>query len=359
MKKMSKRAKWITGSIIAVLAIVLIFVGIYTYRVYHSLDNLNKKPEDSIFTNNSKEEVAPKWTGTERVNILLMGGDSRGMQKNEVPRSDSLIVASVDPVTKKGTLFSILRDTYVDIPGHGKERINAALAYGGPNLAMKSVSDLLGIPIQYYVYVDFKGFIALIDAIDGIDFYVEKDMKYSSKADKHEYDIDLKKGMQHLDGKSALQYVRFRHDAMSDFTRTERQREFLKAVASKMQTTWSIMKLPDILEKVNPFIETNLNIDDMWKLAALGYDSQIGSSEQIPPMKLISEDNAGGAAVIGIKNEQALKDFVQETFTKDTAPPATPTDGTGTGTGSGTGTDQTKTDSNSSSQSNSTSTTSK
>jgi len=340
MKKMSKRAKWITYSSITIVAIVLIFAGIYTFRMYKGLDNMNKKPEDSIFKNNTQvEEVKPpEWTGTERVNILLLGGDSRGLAKNEVPRSDSLMIASVDPVTKKGTLFSILRDTYVNIPDHGKERINAALAYGGPNLAMKTVSDVMGIPIQYYVYVDFKGFIALIDAIGGIDFEVEKDMKYSSKADKHEYDINLKKGMQHLDGKSALQYVRFRHDAMSDFTRTERQREFLKAVAAKMQTTWSIMKLPDILEQVNPFIETNLTVDDMWKLAALGYDTKVGSSVQIPPMDMISEEKAGGAAVIGVKNFDKLKEFVQETFTKDNAPePPTATDG-GTATTTDTGT---------------------
>lgn len=84
---------------------------------------------------------------------------------------------------------------------------------------MKAVSDLLGIPIQYYVYTDFQGFIKLVDSVGGVDFYVEKDMSYSSIADKNEYDIDLKEGMQHLDGDAALQYVRFRYDKMGDYTR--------------------------------------------------------------------------------------------------------------------------------------------
>ncbi len=126
------------------------------------------------------------------MNVLILGGDSRGLKKNEIPRSDSMMVASIDPVTKKAYLFSILRDTYVKVPGHGNDRINTAVATGGPNLAMKTVSDLLGIPIQYYVYTDFQGFIALVDAIGGIELEVEKDMKYRD-SEEPEFDINLKK----------------------------------------------------------------------------------------------------------------------------------------------------------------------
>lgn len=121
-----------------------------------------------------------------------MGVDGRGVKKGEVPRSDTMLVASLDPVKKKFYVFSILRDTYVDIPDHGTQRINAAITYG-PNTAMQTVSDLLGIPIQYYVYTDFQGFIKLVDAVGGVDYEVEKDMRYTTKADGPEYDIDLKK----------------------------------------------------------------------------------------------------------------------------------------------------------------------
>lgn len=105
-----------------------------------------------------------------------------------------MMVVSLDPLTKKINLFSILRDTYVNIDGYGKERINTAITHG-PNAAMQAAGDLLGIPVQYYVYTDFQGFIKLVDAVGGVDFDVEKDMHYTSKADNNEYDIDLKKGI--------------------------------------------------------------------------------------------------------------------------------------------------------------------
>ncbi|CAH0118841.1 Polyisoprenyl-teichoic acid--peptidoglycan teichoic acid transferase TagU [Paenibacillus sp. CECT 9249] len=344
VKKKPSAKKWIWTSVIAVFAIILILVGLYTIDIVNGLKGMNKADGESIFKNAPKpaEEVGPpKWEGTERVNVLLLGGDSRGLSKNEVPRSDSMLVASVDPVTKKAQLLSVLRDTYVSIPGHGKDRINAALALGGPDLAMKTVSDLLGVPVQYYVYVDFKGFIALIDAIGGIDFEVEKNMRYTSKADKHEYDINLKKGMQHLDGNAALQYVRFRHDAMSDFARSERQREFLKAVADKMLSTWSIIKLPDILKEVNPYIETNMTLDDMWKLAGVGYDSKFVASEQIPPMNMISDMKVGGASVLAVRDEDKLKEYVQELFAKADEP-ASNTDAETVGADGGDGSNASK-----------------
>lgn len=338
---MTKRTKrtiiWsITGVLIAILAVA----AYYFIAIYNQVDKFQKKGADSPFYNvqpveTKKEPEPPKWEGTERVNILLMGVDARGLKKGEIPRSDTMMVASVDPVEKKAYLFSIMRDTYTKIPGHGSDRINGAITRG-PNKAMETVSELLGIPIQYYVYTDFQGFIELVDAIGGVDFYVEKDMRYTSRADNHEYDIDLKKGQQHLDGKSALQYVRFRHDALSDYTRTERQRNFLKAVAEKMISTTSIMKLPTILEKVNPYIDTNLTVNDMWKLATVAYDSKMVASEQIPPMKLLVEKNIGGSEVLVVRNEDDLKEFVQEVFSAPEEPeePENATDSDPAGTGS-------------------------
>jgi LCP family protein required for cell wall assembly len=322
--KADKSSKSRKKPLLWTLAIILLLVVggaiFYFTAIYNQLDNLHKTGDKSPFAalpSPSAEAVQPpKWEGTEPVNILLMGVDARGVKKGEVPRSDTMLVASLDPVKKKFYVFSILRDTYVDIPGYEKERINTAITHG-PNTAMQTVSDLLGIPIQYYVYTDFQGFIKLVDAVGGIDYDVEKDMVYKTKADGPEYDIDLKKGFQHLDGNMALQYVRFRHDATSDFTRTERQRGFLKAVADKVISTTSIIKLPGILSKVTPYIDTNLSVDDMWKLATVGYDSSMGGSEQIPPMDLLTEEKTrAGASVIGISSEDELKQFVQDTMTE-------------------------------------------
>ncbi|MCM3000653.1 LCP family protein [Paenibacillus cellulositrophicus] len=322
--------------IIAIIVLAIIGYAVYYFAsIYNGLQGLQKSAENSPFKSVTPVEVKvpdpPKWEGTEPVNILLMGVDARGIKEGEVPRSDSMMVASLDPVKKRINVFSILRDTYTDIPEHGQDRINTAITHG-PNTAMKAVGDLLGIPIQYYVYTDFQGFIKLVDAVGGVDFYVEKDMYYPSNADNHEYDIDLKKGQQHLDGTTALQYVRFRHDATSDFTRTERQRAFLKAVAEKMQSTTSIMKLPNILEQVSPYIDTNLSVNDMWKLATVGYQSQMAGSEQIPPMKLLKEEKIGSASVLTVSSESKLKQYIQDIMNKPETVPVSSEGKTGTPT---------------------------
>jgi LCP family protein required for cell wall assembly len=318
------KLKWI----LLVFGVLILGVGgYYTYSFYNFAAHISDKGGGRVLTNKAVSEVGksyipPKWEGQQRVNVLLLGGDSRGLDPSELPRSDSIMVASMDPVSKKAHLFSILRDTYVKIPDNGEDRINAAITTGGPNLAMKTVSDLLGIPIQYYVYTDFKGFMALVDSIGGIDFEVEKDMKWSDSEDNHLYDINLKKGMQHLDGKTALQYVRFRHDAMSDFTRTERQRNFLKAVASKLQTTSSIVKLPRILNAIDPYIETNLSINNMLKLVSLGFEAKSDGivSAQMPPTELLDVKTIRGAEVI-TTNKNKLQLYVKNLLEGNIADP--------------------------------------
>ncbi|NHN34234.1 hypothetical protein G9U52_31000 [Paenibacillus sp. S3N08] len=328
---MLKKLKW---TLLSLSLLLVGGIGYYTYAFMSFANNIQSKPETTIkkpntlstqnVSKNIETYLPPKWEGKQRVNLLILGGDSRGLKQNEVPRSDSLIVASIDPVTKKAHLFSIMRDTYVKIPGYGEDRINAAYALGGPNLTMKTVGDLLGIPIQYYVYTDFKGFIALVDAIDGIEMDVEKDMKYSDSEDGPEYDINLKKGLQHLNGTTALQYVRFRHDAMSDFSRTERQRNFIQAVVKKMQSTSSLLKLPWILSSIDPYIETNLSTTDMIKLGSLGYEAKTEgmTSQQIPPFELLQEKKVGGADVIGV-NRDKLQAFIKALLEKPdpNAPP--------------------------------------
>ncbi|MDF2724272.1 MAG: transcriptional regulator, partial [Paenibacillus sp.] len=319
---------------------IMCVVGYYGYTFYQFGNNIqesNKEPLAIPFSTLPlavKEEAPPKWEGKERVNILLLGADSRGTS-NAVPRSDTIMLVSVNPATKKATMFSILRDTYVKIPGYGQDRINTAFALGGPNLAMKTVSDLVGLPIQYYVYTDFQGFMALVDAIGGIELDVEKDMNYRDSVEP-EFDIKLKKGVQKLDGKSALQYVRFRHDALSDFARTERQRKFMTALAGELQSSSSIFRLPTILNKIDPYITTNLAITDMIKLGSLAFDvkAQGLGGVQIPPSKLLEEDNIGGASVLTVKPAD-LQKFVQEQLVAETAAAESDSPDTGADDGEG------------------------
>ncbi|PCN42629.1 transcriptional regulator [Brevibacillus laterosporus] len=319
-QKNHKKKTWrfVLISFRVLLLSIIIFFGYQLIGTYYVLDSLDK-PKDTILIE-EKENDALKpviWEGTERVSILLMGGDNRGVKKNVQARSDSMLVVTIDPTTKKAHLMSVLRDTYVEIEGHGKGRINTALALGGPNLAMKTIGDLLGLDIQYYVYTDFEGFKSLIDGIGGIDFYVEKNMDYTDKTDGNQYDIHLRKGQQMLDGDKALQYVRFRHDAMSDFTRTERQRNLLLAIAEKLKSDWNLLRMKQILESVAPYIQTNLNIPDMLKLAKLGVESHIASLAQVPPMELIDGTSVKGASVLSVRDNKKLREFVQELVVQD------------------------------------------
>lgn len=329
-----KRWKWLFISLSVIIGAAAAFLIFWSVGIYNALDNFS---DGNSVTSNEDPEATPvpipEWEGKERVNILLLGGDARGVDEGQVARSDSILVASFDPVTKKAHLFSVLRDTYVNIEGHGRGRINTALTLGDFPLAMQTVGDLLGLNIQYYVYTDFEGFKAMIDTIGGIYYDVEKDMDYVDNADENRYDIHLKKGYQLLDGDKALQYVRFRHDAMSDFTRTERQRNFLQAVSKELQETWNIIRMKKILDSVQPYVKMNISVPDMLKLGQLGVKSHVASTTQIPPMELIAEDRVGGASVIGISDEDELRSFVQMTLQQDDSMPepaesAEPADGT-------------------------------
>ncbi|MEK3779301.1 LCP family protein [Paenibacillus sp. FSL R5-0810] len=318
------KKKWLKIFSSVLLLSVVAVISYYLYSIVHftnSISTASNRPPIATSSNSPTDGdqtiKIPKWEGKERINILLLGGDSRGEDSG---RSDSILVASIDPVSKKVHLFSILRDTYVDIPGHGKGRLNSAFAYGGTNLTRQTVSELLDIPIHKYVYTDFVGFIALVDALGGVDIEVERDMHYTSKADQHLYDIDLKKGYQHLDGNMALQYVRFRKEARSDFARTERQRKLISEIAKKMQSTTGLIKLPGILESISPYIETDLSPKEMLKLAALGFDLDLDhiDEEQIPPFSLLTNEKVGHAQVLGV-NKSKLQAYVKELFDADTS----------------------------------------
>lgn len=312
LKKILQKWKWILS---ICLIVGVSTVGYYTYSIYQFAHTISIA-DDTYHSPATDQEQAttvsiPKWDGKEPVHILLMGTDTRDADSNG--RSDSMMVATIDPVTKKAYLMSILRDTYVDIPGHGSSRLNAAYSYGGVELAKETVSNLLGIPIDYYVTIDFEGFKTLVDTIGGVEIDVEKDMNYTDGGDQHRYDIHLTKGLQHLDGTHALQYVRFRHDATSDFTRTERQRKFLTALAAELQSSTSIVKLPSILSSIAPYLHTNLSLTDMIKLSSLGLDINLDKTEklQIPPNHLLQEIKVKGASVIGVDNRK-LHEYVQE-----------------------------------------------
>lgn len=294
-------------SILRIVFVVLLLgaIGIGGYYAYSFYSFTSKIQQPGTATS------LPEWTGKERVNILLMGVDKR--ENEESTRSDSILVASIDPETKKAQLFSILRDSWVEIPGYRKSRINTAYEVGGPELMAQTVENLTGLPIQYYVTTDFKGFEKVVDALGGVDLYVEKDMEYYLYEENGYYDIILKKGQQHLDGRKALQYARFRHDKMGDFSRTERQRKLLKALAEQATKSTSIWRIPSVLEAVSPYVTTNMSSSDMLRLANLTYKLDVThlQTEQIPPANILREKTVNGAQVIDPRPERT-QEYIRE-----------------------------------------------
>lgn len=231
-----------------------------------------------IHTNNDisrrNGDPFPTPKSGERVNILVMGLDADIREDGTVVhtgtfenrRSDVMILLSGDPVTKKVTLISIPRDTRVMIPGHGYNKANAAHVIGGPALAMEMVEDFLDIPVHYYVRTNFEGLAKLVDLIGGVEYTVEKPMKYSDPTQN--LFINLQPGKQVLDGNKAVQYVRYRSDG-DDITRVGRQQKFLRAVFNQTLSLSNVLRIPRIASEMAKYIDTNLDAGDMLRYANL------------------------------------------------------------------------------------------
>ncbi len=214
--------------------------------------------------------------------VLLLGADSRPGET--IGRTDSIIVAHVDATQERLSLLSIPRDTKVDIPRRGTDKINSANVYGGPSLTAGVVSDLIGMPVEYYTLVNWEGFKDIVDILGGVNINVEKRMYYYDRADGPEYAIDLQPGEQRLDGKKALQYVRYRNDALGDISRTQRQLKFLTALADEMIKPETIIKLPKLAPKVNECMKTNLSAGQLIQLASMAKKlDQLATAAQTLP----------------------------------------------------------------------------
>ena len=198
-----------------------------------------------------------------RVNILIVGCD----EIENYGRADTIVFLSISPKTKDVLILSIPRDTRVEIPERGMDKINHAYAFGGKKLISETVSLFLDMPIHFYAIADFIGFVNIIDELGGVEIDVEKEMHYVDKAGG--LDINLSPGKQMLDGEKSLQYIRFRQDKLGDLGRIKRQQKLALAVIEKMMNFDSIAKIPQISEGMNEYIETDIKVQDAIALANL------------------------------------------------------------------------------------------
>jgi LCP family protein required for cell wall assembly len=246
------------------------------------------QPSDAQVTPNpgraaSIPEIEPtlaSWDGAGRVTILLLGLDYRDWDAgNGASRSDTMILLTLDPLAKTAGVLSIPRDMWVAIPGFKHGKINTAyylgdaykLPGGGPGLAVKTVEQFLGVPINYYAQIDFEAFIRFIDEIGGVKIDVPEKIVIDPLGDNNTK--TLKPGVQTLPGDLALAYARQRHTDGGDFDRARRQQQVILGIRNrildfKMLPTL-ISKAPALYTELASGVHTNLSLDEAIKLATL------------------------------------------------------------------------------------------
>ncbi|EHZ5578408.1 LCP family protein [Enterococcus faecalis] len=253
--------------IILVLFLTVVGMGAKLYwDVSKSMDKTYETVERS-----KKSQV--NLNNKEPFSVLLLGIDTGDDGRVEQGRSDTTIVATVNPRDKQTTLVSLARDTYVDIPGQGKQdKLNHAYAFGGASLAMDTVENYLNIPINHYVSINIAGLKELVNAVGGIE--VNNNLTFSQDG----YDFTI--GKISLNGEQALSYSRMRYeDPNGDYGRQERQRKVIEGIVQKVLSLNSVSNYQEILTAVSDNMKTDLSFDDMKKIA-LDYRSAFGKVKQ-------------------------------------------------------------------------------
>lgn len=306
MRRSKKSRKWLRNLF---LAFALVIVAGILYSIYQYNNGLAIADDDPFKDDGKKFDPfdgADVQVG--QINVLLIGSDAR----DEDGRSDTLMIAHYDQTTNNVKLISIMRDTYVEIPDYGMNKMNAAFAFGGPELVRKTIKQNFDLDVNYYALVDFKGFPKIIDLLapDGIEVDIPYEMS-------HGIGMTLKPGEQILHGNELLGYVRFRHDRLSDFGRVERQQEVLAKVKEQIGIS-SLMNLPKILGVADSYIDTNV---DKKTILTIGKGIINGESKgmntlRIPIAGSFEDKRVNVGEVLDIdldKNKGALKEFLSST----------------------------------------------
>ena len=282
------------SSFLKILAVMLIVFAGVIFAIFLFADNKefleDEFGQDSFITklfvkltssnhNKEKAEFALPF-GPRKQNILLLGVDSNGEGSDlwEGTRTDTIVLLNIDPRSKSLNAISIPRDSKVYLPKDtGIQKINAAHAIGGIDMTIKTIEDTLGVKIDRYIMVHDEAVRKIVEALGGVDIYVEKNMHYNDYAGH--LHINLTKGDHHLDADEVIGYLRFRHDAMGDIGRTQRQQWFLRGLLKDMQKPETIAKIPQILSIAKQYVKTDMSLYEMSQYAALAKHFDIDSIE--------------------------------------------------------------------------------
>ncbi|GAA2915805.1 LCP family glycopolymer transferase [Enterococcus pseudoavium] len=238
------------------IAIILAIVGVGA-KMYHDVKSTADDAYETVKREGSTDKRQVNLSEKEPFSILLLGVDTGALGRTEQGRSDTMMVATVNPTANQSLLVSLPRDTYTEIIGRNtKDKMNHAYAFGGAAMSMDTVENLLGIPINHYITINMQGIESLVDAVDGIE--VDNPFEFTYEG------TTFPKGKQELDGELALKYSRMRHDDPDgDYGRQERQRQIITGVAKKVLSTQGLTNYQSILTTMGENVKTDLSFQDM------------------------------------------------------------------------------------------------
>ncbi|MEI5989510.1 LCP family protein [Enterococcus crotali] len=295
--------------IITLLSILLIVVSAGCYAAISF--QTAKEESESKLPNKNQNFTGDEQASDKELTVMVVGNDSRDDDEDQ-GRSDTLMVAHYDGKTKQPKLVSIMRDSYVTFPDGGQDKINAAYAYGGAQMTKDVIKTNFGLPINYYVVMDFKEFSDIIDELypKGVTIDSEKDINLDG--------VDILKGKQTLHGNSLLQYARFRMDEEGDFGRIRRQQQVMDALVEQSKDLIPVWELPQVAGKMVGKIDTNVPTSLLIDLA------KDFLSGKVKPLKSLSvpvegswnfNDYTESGSVIELdeqKNAEAIQDFMKD-----------------------------------------------
>lgn len=335
---------WSLRGGLAALAIVLIMGGFLFWKFQSKLGKVFKGGGSAAALHENVDPNKLKGEGDGRINVLLLGRGGDNHAGGDL--TDTILVASIDPVNKKAALVSIPRDLWVETPSGGHSKINAIYANAkhsalnrnkkdkdgaekaGAKALQDTVKGVLGVDIHYYGVVDFLAFKQAVDTVGGVDINVPQELTvketlWDTTIGKR-YVLDVPAGMQHFDGQRALFFTRSRHtSARGDFDRSERQRLFISALSQKILSAGTYtnpVKISQLMDAFGDHISTDFSVSDAARLAQIGKGIDQSKIESIglsdPPNNYLKTSNISGQSVVvptaGIDNYDAIQKFIRE-----------------------------------------------
>jgi len=302
-----KRKKIILYITIPILVLFLAVGGYVLALYFKASDTIGKSYEDDGRDKSNLRETIVDPT-KDNISILIIGVDSSEKRANMgTPRSDTLMLATLNKKENSVKLLSIPRDSYVYIPEVDYEtKINHAHRYGGPKASIETVEHLLDIPVDYYVSVNFEAFMDIVNALGGITVEVPYEMWEQDSKDRKDA-IHLLPGVQVLNGEEALAFARTRHYD-SDMKRGQRQMEVIKAIVKKATSIGSVLKYGDIIEAIGENMKTNLTFAEMQGLISYGLS---GKTLDIESLQLKGDDWWPNGTYYYKLDEEALEETKQ------------------------------------------------